>query len=259
MINLALEVGTTQTPESVLFYFLAPLSVLAALGMLFVKKAVHSALLLAWVMISLAIFYIAQDALFLGIVQVIVYTGAVMMLFLFILMLVGVDTSDSLVENIKGLRSIALLAAVGISGLLISLIARATMVYDAVGLAAANRSGNVNGLAEQLFTKYVWAFEVVSALLITAALGAMVLAHSQRSKSNFVQRDLSIARFRKDSLGEAAGLPGSGVYALHNAVDVPALLPTGKAAPTSISAVLEARGDMIESKNFEMKPEEKDE
>ena len=259
MINLALEVGTTQTPEAVLFYFLAPLSVLAALGTLFVKKAVHSALLLAWVMISLAIFYIAQEALFLGIVQVIVYTGAVMMLFLFILMLVGVDTSDSLVETIKGHRAIALLAAVGISGLLISLISRATMVYDAVGLAAANRSGNVNGLAEQLFTKYVWAFEVVSALLITAALGAMVLAHSQRSKSNFVQRDLSIARFRKDSLGEAAGLPGSGVYALHNAVDVPALLPTGKAAPTSISAVLEARGDMIDSKNFEMKPEEKDE
>ena len=259
MINLALEVGTTQTPEAVLFYVLAPLSVLAALGMLFVKKAVHSALLLAWVMISLAIFYIAQDALFLGIVQVIVYTGAVMMLFLFILMLVGVDTSDSLVETIKGVRSIALLAAVGISGLLISLIARATLVYDAVGLASVNRSGNVEGLAEQLFTKYVWAFEIVSALLITAALGAMVLAHSQRSRSKFVQRDLSIARFRKDSLGEAAGLPGSGVYALHNAVDVPALLPTGKAAPSSISAVLEARGDIIDSKGFEMKPEEKEE
>ncbi len=259
MINLALEVGTTQTPESVLFYFLAPLSVLAALGMLLVKKAVHSALLLAWVMVSLAIFYIAQEALFLGIVQIVVYTGAVMMLFLFILMLVGVDASDSLVENIKGLRSIALLAASGISGLLISLIGRATMVYDSVGLAAANRSGNVNGLGALLFTRYVWAFEVVSALLVTAALGAMVLAHSQRTKSNYVQRDLSIARFRKDSLGEAAGLPGSGVYALHNAVDVPALLPTGQAAPTSISAVLEARGDMIDSKNFEMKPEEKDE
>ncbi len=259
MINLALEVGTTQTPESVLFYFLAPLSVLAALGMLLVKKAVHSALLLAWVMVSLAIFYIAQEALFLGIVQIVVYTGAVMMLFLFILMLVGVDASDSFVENIKGLRSIALLAAAGISGLLISLIGRATMVYDSVGLAAANRSGNVNGLGALLFTRYVWAFEVVSALLVTAALGAMVLAHSQRTKSNYVQRDLSIARFRKDSLGEAAGLPGSGVYALHNAVDVPALLPTGQAAPTSISAVLEARGDMIDSKNFEMKPEEKDE
>ena len=84
MINLALDIGKTATPESFLFYFLAPLSVLAAVGMLLVKKAVHSALLLAWVMISLAIFYIAQDALFLGIVQIVVYTGAVMMLFLFI-------------------------------------------------------------------------------------------------------------------------------------------------------------------------------
>ena len=259
MINLALSVGSTQTPEAALFYFLAPLSVIAALGMLVVKKAVHSALLLAWVMISLAIFYIAQDALFLGIVQVVVYTGAVMMLFLFILMLVGVDSSDSLIENIKGQRAAAITAAIGISGLLLSLIGRATMFNDAIGLAAANRNGNVNGLAEQLFTKYVWAFEVVSALLITAALGAMVLAHSNKTKSKFAQRDLSIARFRKPSLGEAAGLPGSGVYALHNAVDVPALLPTGKAAPTSISAVLEARGDMIDSKSFEMKPEKEDE
>ena len=75
---------TIQTPETVLFWFLAPLSVIAALGMLLVKKAVHSALLLAWVMVTLAIFYIAQGALFLGIVQVVVYTGAVMMLFLLI-------------------------------------------------------------------------------------------------------------------------------------------------------------------------------
>ena len=87
MINLSLEVGTTAAPESYLFFVLAPLSVIAAVGMLLVKKAVHSALLLAWVMVSLAIFYIAQEALFLGIVQIVVYTGAVMMLFLFILML----------------------------------------------------------------------------------------------------------------------------------------------------------------------------
>jgi NADH-quinone oxidoreductase subunit J len=83
-----------QTPETIMFWILAPVAVLAALGMLLVKKAVHSALLLAWVMITLAIFYIAQDAVFLGIVQIVVYTGAVMMLFLFILMLVGVDASD---------------------------------------------------------------------------------------------------------------------------------------------------------------------
>ena len=105
---------TIQGPEAALFWFLAPLSVAAALGMLLVKKAVHSALLLAWVMITLAIFYIAQEAVFLGVVQVIVYTGAVMMLFLFILMLVGVDSSDSLTETIAGLRPIAITAAVGL-------------------------------------------------------------------------------------------------------------------------------------------------
>ena len=136
-----------QTPETIMFWVLAPLSVIAALGMLLVKKAVHSALLLAWVMITLAIFYIAQDALFLGIVQIVVYTGAVMMLFLFILMLVGVDASDSLTETISGLRPIAITAAVGFGGLFVSLIGRASLGRDAVGLTAANANGNVEGLA----------------------------------------------------------------------------------------------------------------
>ena len=259
MLNLALTVGNTETPEAVQFWILAPIAVLAALGMLVVKKAVHSALLLAWVMITLAIFYIAQDALFLGIVQIVVYTGAVMMLFLFILMLVGVDSSDSLVETIKGQRAAAITASVGLGGLLVSLIGRATIGNAAVGLRTANYGGNVQNLASELFTKYVWAFEVVSALLITAALGAMVLAHSSRGKSRTAQRDQAIARFRKDSLAEVAGLPNPGVFARHNAVDVPALLPDGKPAPTSISRVLEARGDVIESKIFELEAKEREE
>jgi NADH-quinone oxidoreductase subunit J len=241
-----------QTPETIMFWVLAPLSVIASLGMLLVKKAVHSALLLAWVMITLAIFYIAQDALFLGIVQIVVYTGAVMMLFLFILMLVGVDASDSLTETISGLRPIAITAAVGFGGLFVSLIGRAKLGRDAVGLTAANANGNVEGLAQQLFSTYVWPFEVVSALLITAALGAMVLAHHQRSVARPTQREQSIARFRSGSLAGAAGLPSPGVFARHNAVDVPALLPDGSAAPTSISATLKARGDMLESRSFEL-------
>ena len=241
-----------QTPETIMFWVLAPLSVIAALGMLLVKKAVHSALLLAWVMITLAIFYIAQDALFLGIVQIVVYTGAVMMLFLFILMLVGVDASDSLTETISGLRPIAITAAVGFGGLFVSLIGRASLGRDAVGLTAANANGNVEGLAAKLFSTYVFPFEVVSALLFTAALGAMVLAHHQRSVARPTQREQSIARFRTGSLAGAAGLPSPGVYARHNAVDVPALLPDGSAAPTSISATLKARGDILESRSFEL-------
>jgi NADH-quinone oxidoreductase subunit J len=243
---------TIQGPETALFWFLAPLAVLAAIGMLLVKKAVHSALLLAWVMITLAIFYIAQDALFLGIVQVVVYTGAVMMLFLFILMLVGVDSSDSLTETITGLRPIAITAAVGFGGLMVSLLGHATLGRQPIGLEIANASGNVQGLAELLFSKYVWPFEVVSALLITAALGAMVLAHHQRTNPRPTQREQAVNRFRSGSLAGAAGLPGPGVFARRNAVDVPALLPDGTPAPSSISATLKARGDVIDSSQFQL-------
>lgn len=257
MFNMSLQVGSTHTPEAVLFWVLAPMAVLAALGMLLVKKAVHSALLLAWVMITLAIFYIAEDALFLGIVQVVVYTGAVMMLFLFILMLVGVDSSDSLVENIKGQRPASILAAVGFGGLLISLIGRAISSHDSVGLSIVNTDGNVQAIAQALFTQYVWAFEVISALLIVAALGAMVLAHSERK--HLSQRQLSVNRFRQESLADTAGLPASGVYARHNAVDVPALLPDGTPAPSSISATLEARGDIIATAPFELQIHEAEE
>ncbi len=252
MVDLAISVGQTQTPEAVLFWVLAPLTVAAALAMLLVKKAVHSAILMASVMINLAIFYIAQDALFLGIVQIVVYTGAVMMLFLFILMLVGVDSSDSLTETIPGLRPIAITAAVGFSGLMVSLIGRATLGRSAIGLEAANSNGNVKGIAQLLFSTYVWPFEVVSALLITAALGAMVLAHHQSIQVRPTQRQLSTQRFRGKSLANAAGLPAPGVFARHNAVDVPALLPDGTPAANSINATLQARGDMLTSGTFEL-------
>jgi NADH-quinone oxidoreductase subunit J len=252
MLDLAISVGQTQTPEAVLFWVLAPLTVAAALGMLLVKKAVHSAILMASVMVNLAIFYIAQDALFLGIVQIVVYTGAVMMLFLFILMLVGVDSSDSLTETIPGLRPIAITAALGFGGLMMSLISRATLGRNAIGLDAANSLGNVEGIAQLLFSRYVWPFEVVSALLITAALGAMVLAHHQSIQVRPTQRQLSTQRFRGKSLANAAGLPAPGVFARHNAVDVPALLPDGTPAANSINATLQARGDMLLSGTFEL-------
>jgi NADH-quinone oxidoreductase subunit J len=239
-------------PESILFWIMGPLAVVAAVGMLLVKKAVHSALLLAWVMVTLAIFYIAQGALFLGIVQVVVYTGAVMMLFLFILMLVGVDAADSLTETIRGLRPIAITAAIGFGGLMVSLISRASIGREPVGLDQVNAAGNVEGLAYLLFSTYVFPFEVVSALLITAAMGAMVLAHHQREVPRSSQRDLSEQRFRSGSLATAAGLPGPGVFARHNAVDVPALLPDGTAAPASISETLRTRGDMIDSAQFQL-------
>ena len=240
-----------MTGEEVLFWALAPLAVVSAIAMLFMKKAVHSAILLAWVMITLAIFYIALEAPFLGIVQIVVYTGAVMMLFLFILMLVGVDSSDSLVEKIKGIRTVAIFTVLGFVGALTSLIARTDNGRPPVGLAEANSAGNVQGLAQLLFSDYVWAFEIISALLITAALGAMVLAHSEKSEAaKTSQRARSIARFRGKSIATAAGLPGSGVYARNNAIDMPALLQDGTPSDLSIADVLHRRGDVQETKSY---------
>ena len=90
--------------EAVVFWVCGTLAVIGAIGLIVSRKAVHSALWVALTMINLAILYIANSAPFLGMVQIIVYTGAVMMLFLFVLMVVGVDSSDSLVETLRGQR-----------------------------------------------------------------------------------------------------------------------------------------------------------
>ena len=204
------------------FWVLAPIMVACALGMVAVRKAVHSALLLAVVMICLAILYAVQDAPFLAAVQVIVYTGAVLMLFLFVLMLVGVDSSDSLIETLRGQRVAAFVLGLGFAALLISAIAAGTDGGDGVGLEEANAEGNVPGIARLLFTKYVFAFEITSALLITAALGAMVLAHKEKSASAMTQREMARRRF---SGGHPTPLPGPGVFALRDSAATPSLLP----------------------------------
>jgi NADH-quinone oxidoreductase subunit J len=233
------------TGASVAFWLLAPVMVLAALGLVFSRKPVHSALCLATVMISLAVQYAAQDAPFLFAVQIIVYTGAILMLFLFVLMLVGVDAADSLVETIKGQRVWAGLAGLGFAALLVATLGNA-VVGDPVGLEAANSAegGNVPGLAALIFNRYVFAFEATSALLITAAVGAMVLAHRERLTKKPTQREVARQRMRRYAeTGQHPGpLPSPGVFALHNAVDTPALLPDGSASDLSVSATLKARG-----------------
>ena len=230
------------------FWILSPFIVLAALAILFVRKAVHAALLLAVVMIGLAVLYLVQDAPFLFATQIIVYTGAILMLFLFVLMLVGVDASDSVVETIRGQRLMA--AVVGLAfGALVVLGVAQTSVGAIVGLDEVNKGGNVPGLAQLLFSKYVFAFETTSALLITAALGAMVLAHRERLTPKLSQADMARQRMRDYAEhGKHVGpLPSPGVFARHNAVDTPALLPDGTASELSVSRVLAARGNVQSS------------
>ena len=236
------------TGATVAFWLLAPVMMLGALGMVLSRKPVHSALCLATVMISLAVQYAAQGAPFLFAVQIIVYTGAILMLFLFVLMLVGVDTADSMVETIKGQRVLAVLAGLGFGGLLVFAVGNG-IVGDPLGLATVNEEngGNVQGLAALLFNRYVLAFEATSALLITAAVGAMVLAHRERLGPKRTQADLVLDRMQRYSqLGEHPGpLPTPGVFARHNSVDTPALLPDGIVSERSVSATLRSRGAIL--------------
>ncbi|HEY2442943.1 MAG TPA: NADH-quinone oxidoreductase subunit J [Streptosporangiaceae bacterium] len=229
--------GEASITQNLVFWVLAVVSVAAGLGMIMARRAVHCALLLAAVMLSLAVLYAMAGAPFLAFVQVIVYTGAVLMLFLFVLMLVGVSSSDSIVETIKGQRLAA--AAVGIGMLvLLTLGIGHAEIGGAKPLTSSYGSGNVGGIADLIFTKYVFPFEVTSALLITAALGAMVLAHRERTTPKPTQRELS----RKRIAGShPAPLPSPGTYARHNAVDMPALLPDGTPSELSVSPVIAAR------------------
>jgi NADH-quinone oxidoreductase subunit J len=225
--------GTNLDPlfDEAAFWILAVMSVSAALAMILVRQAVHCALMLAVVMLCLAAMYAMQGAPFLAFVQVIVYTGAVLMLFLFVVMLVGVNSLESLKETIRGQRLWAGLAAIGLAALLIVGIGHAA-IGTAAATTTANNSDNLTGLAQLIFTTYVFPFEVTSALLITAALGAMVLANRERTGPRLSQRD--VAR-RKIASGQVAPEPPPGVYALHNAVDMPAMLPDGSTTSRSVS------------------------
>jgi len=238
-VTTPLEIGAGETA---LFWILAPISVIAALGLLFARKSVHAALCMIFVMLTAGVFYIVNEAPFLGIVQIVVYAGAVMMLFLFVVMLVGRDASDDLIETIRGQRLATVVVTIGLLVLLTGTIGQVAW-GDAVGLAATNtETGNVTGLAYLIFGRYLWIFQLSALLLITASVAAMVLAHRTRLVAAPNQREWSQRRFREGQ--HLAGLPVPGVYARHNAVDTPALLPDGTPSALSVSRVLAARSQI---------------
>jgi NADH-quinone oxidoreductase subunit J len=236
--------------EAAVFWVCGALAVLGALGMLFSRKAVHSALFLAMTMINLAILYVSLSAPFLGMVQVIVYTGAIMMLFLFVLMVVGVDSSDSLIETVKGQRGPAILFGLGFGILLVGLLGQGTADLPVGSLEQANtvRGGNLQGIAELIFTQYVFAFEVTSTLLITAALGAMILTHQEHYTPKPTQREMSTARFQGP---HPSPLPPPGTFARHNSVDTPALLPDGSVAEISVPRPMALRETPVDRVDVE--------
>ncbi len=233
------------------FWIAGSLAVLGAIGLVSFRKPVYAALSMAFVMLNLAALYASLDAMFLTFVQVIVYTGAIMMLFLFVLMLVGVDTSDSLVETIKGQRVSAWLAGAGMLGLIVAGIGSSLVGGPNAGLEQANAAngGNVQGIAALIFGRYVFAFELTSALLITAAVGAMILGQHARVRPKPTQAQLAEKRMRDYALTGAhpGPLPNSGVMAQHNSIATPALLPDGTVSEASVSKALAERGAILDA------------
>ena len=233
--------ATVTTGEAVSFWILGPLALGGALGMLFARNAVHSALFLVLTMLSLGCIYMVQQAPFLGFVQIIVYTGAIMMLFLFVLMLVGRDASDSVVEVLRGQRLWAGVLGVGTAVLITGAVARSLDGVTDQGLTADTANGgegNVANIGRLIFSDYLFPFELTSALLITAAIGAMVLGYTNREqRGRKTQKEMVEERFRGD---RPSPLPGPGVFATANSVATPALLPDGSVAPESLSRLIES-------------------
>jgi NADH-quinone oxidoreductase subunit J len=226
--------------EQFAFWILGSIAVIGALGMVIARNAVHSALWLVLTMLCLGFLYVVNSAPFLGAVQIIVYTGAIMMLFLFVLMLVGRDASDSLIETLRGQRIAAIVLGVGFALLVGTGVANSLGDTPSVGLTQANADGNVQGLAKLLFTRYVFAFEITSALLITAAVGAMVLAHVERAKADIVDQVTRMKlRFRPGNYPGAKA--GPGVYANTMSVAAPGRLPDGNGSERTISPILPVR------------------
>jgi NADH-quinone oxidoreductase subunit J len=172
--------------ETAVFLVAAAAILSGAVGVVVSQNPVHSALMLVMTLFGIAVLFVAQGAHFLAAVQVIVYAGAIVVLFLFVIMLLGVDKQENLdVDPLGGQRPAA--AAVGMAGLgLLALVAlRAVQVSSGAKSTTGKLSGggaNLDKLATALFTDYLFAFEVTSALLVIAVVGAVVLARRPRER-----------------------------------------------------------------------------
>ncbi|QQB45561.1 NADH-quinone oxidoreductase subunit J [Corynebacterium glucuronolyticum] len=237
-------------------WILAAVIIAGAIGMVMCKELIHSALCLLLVMVGVAIEYATMGAPFVFVVQIVVYAGAVMVMILFIVMMVGARGEAADGEKtatgtshtvLTGVAAIALLALIGIAVNMSTLTAPRGMSE-----ANAEHGGNVAGLGVEIFNKYVVGFEVLSALLIVAAVGAMIMIFRVRAVKRSTQRELSQARFRayKERGINVGPLAASGVYADSNAMDVPALLPDGSELKTSVNPALYERDEVDPAQGF---------
>ncbi len=175
--------AATSVQGTVVFVTAALLILIGAVGVISVRNPVHAALCLIMTLFGVAVAFVAQSADFLAAVQIIVYAGAIVVLFLFVIMFLGVDRREHVqFEPLVGQRAFAGVGvAITVAGL-ITLMARSHWVTGAVSVSSklSNGSGNVKELGTAVFTTYLFAFEATSALLVIAVVGAVLLARRER-------------------------------------------------------------------------------
>jgi NADH-quinone oxidoreductase subunit J len=179
--------------DLVVFAIAAVVVLGGAVGVVVARNPVHSALALVASFFGIAVLFVDLDAHFLAAVQVIVYAGAIVVLFLFVIMLLGVDQSEDLsTDPIGGQRPLAAAAGIGLLGAaLATLLLTESTVDDVVTGTPAfvgplGPGENIERLGEALFTDYLFAFEITSVLLVIAVIGAVVLARTPKRRADEV-------------------------------------------------------------------------
>jgi NADH-quinone oxidoreductase subunit J len=206
---LAQAAPAAQSPSSaelVVFLIIGALSLGSAVSMVALRNPVHAALMLVLNFFTIAVFYAVLEAQFLATVQIIVYAGAIMVLFLFVIMLLGVDQPIAQRrERVRGQKAAGTVLGVVLFGALAISVGGPFLAKQSacptpppaegqaapegtpcIGLAAPNDAGNTQALGNVLFTRYVWPFEVISILLVIAAIGAMVLGRRTEDPADLV-------------------------------------------------------------------------
>ncbi|MDR0626127.1 MAG: NADH-quinone oxidoreductase subunit J [Bifidobacteriaceae bacterium] len=244
MSALAAEAATglvMSTSEQFLFWIVGAIVVLGASALLFSKRAVLTACSVMVTMVGLAFLYVGLGSPFLGVVQVVVYTGAIMMLFVFVLMLVGVDVSDSFIETIRGQRWIGVIFGLGLLVVLAGAVFRSTFSF-AIGTAQADEGNNAGAVASLLFSDFAFTLEITGCLLIIAAMGAVILTLRVRLTKAVAQGEMVAIRLKRGMRLTPPPAPGN--YARHNAADAPAIDADGKIIDDSVPSALRMRGQV---------------
>lgn len=236
--------------EATLFWVTAVFMVVAAFGVLFFKKAAHAVISMVAVMVGMAVLYFALEAPFNGSVQVIVYTGAILMLFLFVMMMIGLGATDEYDKQRRGFIITGAVLGLVFAGLFVTAIFQSkvpgpgTFFQDpTAGVAYTNEP--ITSLAVNLFQNHWFTIQITAALLITAALGAMTLTHSDALGPKISQKNVVNARMKAfANAGRHIGqLPTPGVFATGNAVDNPSISgETLEAVEASVPRVLRLKG-----------------